>query len=86
MVATNIRGCREATVHKETGFLVPVGDVQAWANALLTLLGNDTLAKCMGTKARARAVELFDEEQVLQRAMEALNESLLGVGSVWSQT
>ena len=86
VVATNIRGCREATVHEETGFLVPVGDVQALANRLLTLLGDDTLAKGMGTKARARAVELFDEEQVLQREMEALNESLLGVGSVWSQT
>ena len=80
VVATNIRGSREAIVDGETGLLVPVADVHALAGSLERLLGDDALAKRMGSKARERALELFDERKVLDREMDAINAALIGAG------
>ncbi len=80
VVATNIRGCREAIVDGETGFLVPVSDVHALASSLGKLLSDHDLAKRLGMQARERAVELFDEQKVLDREMDALSVVLMGAG------
>lgn len=81
VVATNIRGSREAVLDGETGFLTPVGDPQALAGALLRLLEDDSLATQMGSRSHERALSLFDEQKVLQREMDALNKLLLATGA-----
>ncbi|MCH7705808.1 MAG: glycosyltransferase family 4 protein [Chloroflexi bacterium] len=86
VVATNIRGCREAVVDGETGFLVPVADIHALANSLGKLLSDHALAKRMGAQARERAVELFDEEKVLDREMDALSVAFMGALLSYSKT
>ena len=86
VVATNIRGCREAILDGETGFLVPVSDVHALASSLGKLLSDPDLAKRIGMKARERAVELFDEQKVLDREMEALSGTLMDAGLRSSRT
>ncbi|MCX7766383.1 MAG: glycosyltransferase family 4 protein [Candidatus Sumerlaeia bacterium] len=70
VVATNIRGCREEIVDGKTGFLVPVGDATALAEAILRLLENPELAEEIGKRGRDRAIELYDEQLVLQRQLE----------------
>lgn len=70
VVATNIRGCREEVVENQTGFLVPVGDSEALAQAILKILENPELAERFGRIARQRAIQMFDERLVLQRQLE----------------
>lgn len=75
-VATAIRGCREVVVEGENGFLVPLGDVPAMAEAIATVLENPAHAAAMRERARALAVERFDERHVFQRVAAAYRELL----------
>ena len=72
VVATNIRGCREEVVDGETGFLVPVNNANALAEAMQKILQDEILAAEMGEKARIRAEDCFDEEKVLDREVSVL--------------
>lgn len=63
-------GCRaggapESIAENETGLLVPVGDAQAIANAMLTLLTNRTYARRMGRAGYDRAVGLFSWDRFI---------------------
>ena len=69
VVATNIRGCREEVVDGQTGYLVPVGDVEALAGAVIQVLLNPDHARELGRQGRMRAKELFDEDIVLERQL-----------------
>jgi glycosyltransferase involved in cell wall biosynthesis len=52
MVATDVPGCREVVIDGETGLLVPLGDVQALADALEKLVASEELRQCLGAGAR----------------------------------
>ncbi|MGD8321118.1 MAG: glycosyltransferase, partial [Gemmatimonadota bacterium] len=54
-VASDAPGLRESVVDGTTGFLVPHGDVDALADALELLLGDDALRERLGHGARALA-------------------------------
>ena len=69
VVATNIRGSREEVIDGETGFLVPLYDVDSLYEALERLVIDSELRKEMGSKGRARALELYDEEAVIKRQL-----------------
>ena len=69
VVATNIRGCREEVVHGETGYLVPVNDPDKLAEAIIGILSDRVLAERMGEAGRQRAVDFFDEGQVLEKQL-----------------
>jgi glycosyltransferase involved in cell wall biosynthesis len=71
VVATDIRGCREEVVHGETGLLVPPRDPMKLAEAMLLLLTDQASASRMGSLGRARALNCFDEDAVIQRQIEA---------------
>jgi len=73
VVATNIRGCREAVVHGETGFIVPPKDAKALADAVAFLLENPEKAKDMGRAGRERAVKLYDQRLVAGRFVAAFD-------------
>lgn len=66
-VVTDIRGCREAVEQGRNGLLVPLGDIQALAGALLDLLGDRQKAQRMGDEGRRMASERFDEQRVFAR-------------------
>jgi glycosyltransferase involved in cell wall biosynthesis len=59
IVACNAGGAPESVAHGETGLLVPVGDGQAVAEAILTLLENRRVTHRMGQAGRLRAREVF---------------------------
>ncbi len=76
MVVTANGGLKETTVDGVTGFVVPVGDVQAIAQALLKLVNDPQLMARMGREARLRAEEMFNIEDNA-RKMEELFEHML---------
>jgi glycosyltransferase involved in cell wall biosynthesis len=72
VVVTDIGGTAEAVVHGETGFLVPPGDAEAVAQALLDLAADPERARRMGAAGRARQRELFDGERMVETYERAL--------------
>jgi glycosyltransferase involved in cell wall biosynthesis len=54
-------------VDGETGFLCPVGNVDAMAAAALKLLTDDGLHRRFAQASRRRAVETFSQETVVRR-------------------
>jgi glycosyltransferase involved in cell wall biosynthesis len=78
VVATNIRGCREAVVDQVTGLLVPTKNAEALATAAGRILADPELAGRFGAAGRARVVSTFDERFVFARLEKYYRE--LGVG------
>lgn len=76
VVASRIGGMEESVVHGVTGLLVPPGDVDALAEALLTILGDRSLAERFGTAGRDRARAHFSIDRLIDR-FEALYQELL---------
>jgi glycosyltransferase involved in cell wall biosynthesis len=76
VVATNIRGCREAVVDGETGLLAPPRNGTALAEAVSRLLGNPDLAGSMGRAGRERAVRLYDQRLVQTRFVSVIEDAL----------
>ena len=59
VVSTRVGGCAEVIRHGETGFLVDSGDVAQLADALRTLLRNESLRKQFGARGREVARSQF---------------------------
>jgi glycosyltransferase involved in cell wall biosynthesis len=76
VIATNIRGCREAVVQGETGLLVPPRDGKALAAAVSRLLRDPDLALSMGAAGRRRAVRLYGQRLVESRFVEVVKGAL----------
>jgi glycosyltransferase involved in cell wall biosynthesis len=76
LVATDIPGCREVVRHGENGFLVPVRDPRALAEAIEALARDAAMRRRMGLASRALATREFDERRVVE-AWLALYEGLL---------
>jgi glycosyltransferase involved in cell wall biosynthesis len=67
VVATQIRGCREAVANQVTGLLVPARDAVALTHAIARVLSDPELAQRFGKAGRARVVTTFDERFVFAR-------------------
>jgi len=76
IVATDIRGCREAVDHGLTGLLVPPRDAAALTQSLVALLEDAGLRQRMGHAGRAKALREFDEEQLVARILEVYRKLL----------
>jgi N-acetyl-alpha-D-glucosaminyl L-malate synthase BshA len=64
VVASDVGGLPEVVAHGSTGFLAPVGDVDAMANYCLELLKDDATLKRFARAARKRAAD-FDYRTVV---------------------
>jgi len=73
VVATNIRGSREEVVEGETGFLVPVKNVNRLHEKLEYLVNNPEIRKRIGRNGRSRAMRLYDEDVVINRQLELIS-------------
>jgi L-malate glycosyltransferase len=67
VIATNSGGLPEVVSDGETGYLLPVGDVDAMAERAIEILSDDEKKKRMGKRAREVAVEQFDESWIVPR-------------------
>jgi len=65
VIATASGGLPEVVDDGETGYLLPVGDIDGMAQRSLEILRNDDLRKRMGKRGREVAVELFDEQKIV---------------------
>lgn len=69
VIATNIRGSREEVVDGKTGILVPLHDPSELGNAIEKLYLDIKLSEKMGSEGRLRALDLYDEQQVIEKQL-----------------
>ncbi len=69
VVTTDTVGCREAILPDVTGFLVPVGDVEALKNALYFLMDNKDLREKFGCSGRELAINKFGLDLVIKSTL-----------------
>ena len=65
VVSTDIGGLPELNIHGETGFLCPLGDVEAMTAASRQILTNDALHRKMADAALQRASQTFGIEHIV---------------------
>jgi glycosyltransferase involved in cell wall biosynthesis len=71
VIATNIRGCRQAVDHGVSGLLVPLHDADALAMAIADLAGDPTKRRTMGERGHQKAIEEFDDRRVIATTLAA---------------
>lgn len=64
IVTTDAPGCRETVVHGENGFLVPVQDAEALAQAMRRFVEQPALQARMGARSRQIAEDKYDVHKV----------------------
>jgi glycosyltransferase involved in cell wall biosynthesis len=75
VITTLAPGCKETVIEGETGFLVPVQDSAALAEAMGRFVADRSLAATMGARGRAFAADKFDVHKVNQVILKALGAS-----------
>ncbi len=81
VVATDVGGARELVVPSETGVVVPVGEPDAVAAAMLGILDDAPRARRMAIAARARVEERFSVGAMVQRTTAVYEECLRAAGA-----
>ena len=76
VVATGVRGNKDLVVDGQTGFVVPLDNIDATAEALLKLMADASLRQQMGHSGRERAGDCDINKTVLE--MERLYEQVIG--------
>lgn len=77
VITTDAPGCRETVIDGESGFLVPVKDIDALANAMERFILQPELIEKMGRRSRELAEEKYDVHMVnavILRTMGLLSE------------
>ena len=73
VITTDVPGCRQTVVEGENGFLVPVRDPTALANAMVRFLDSPDLVHSMGQRSREIAESRFDVRKINQATYEAID-------------
>ena len=69
IITTDSPGCREVVERKKNGFLVPIKDPIALANAMEKLAGNPALVSKMGKESRNLVKRKFDSKIVVKEIL-----------------
>jgi glycosyltransferase involved in cell wall biosynthesis/ribosomal protein S18 acetylase RimI-like enzyme len=83
LVLTDIRGCRQVVEDGSNGFLVPVRDPAAIAEAIQLLSEDPELRDRMGDASARKARVEFDEKKVVEIVMTAYRELADAKGLSW---
>ncbi len=70
VIANAIGGLAEIVQNNDTGLLVPPGDSQALADALLKILQNKELAEQMGQRGRQLAIDQYCQDKYVENFLE----------------
>jgi glycosyltransferase involved in cell wall biosynthesis len=70
VIAASIGGLEDLVREGETGLLVPPGEAEALAAAMLALAADPERARTLGLEARRRAIERFPEARCTERTEE----------------
>ena len=77
VVGSDAGGLPEVVKHAETGFLLPVGDIEGMAARTIEILKDEEHRRCLGHAGRRRAAALFGSERVVTQ-YERFYEHVLG--------
>ncbi len=72
VITTDAPGCRETVVDGDNGFLVPVKDVNALADAMMKMIDTPGLAASMGERSRRIAEAKYDVHKVNAAMLEGM--------------
>ena len=64
IITTDAPGCRETVCSGENGYLVPVADASALAEAMVRFLEDEQAQLVMGQRSRAIAEDKYDVDKV----------------------
>ncbi len=78
VIASSVGGLPELVRHNETGFIAEFGDVERMAKYAVDLLTNEKKYKLFSSKARERAVSVFDKSLIIPQ-YEAYYRKVLGL-------
>ena len=73
-IVTNIPGNLELVRDGETGFIVPIGDVNAIREKISYLIENEDIVKKMGKEGRKDMVERYDRKKIIKKLKEIYEE------------
>ena len=76
IVATAVGGTPDLLANGECGLLVPPGDVQAMAQAILELLTNQTKAQELARRARERFLQEYTIDRMGERYLELYEKAM----------
>ncbi|MCX7155361.1 MAG: glycosyltransferase family 4 protein [Rhodocyclales bacterium] len=82
IITTDTPGCRDVVEDGVNGYLVPVRDSNALADALRKVLEAPALAARMGAAGRVKALTEFDERLVFDRTVDVYRELLPEFGQI----
>lgn len=72
VITTDAPGCRETVVDGDNGFLVPIKDADALAQAMLRFIEQPELIAQMGQRSRSIAEEKYDVHKVNAQMLEGM--------------
>lgn len=75
IITTNTPGCNEVVLDGVNGFFSPPKDVESLANCMLNFIREPELINKMGIESRKRAVDIFDEEKILEKTARVYKEA-----------
>jgi glycosyltransferase involved in cell wall biosynthesis len=73
VITTDAIGCIDSVVDNETGFIVPVMNVEKMKEKMEVLLNDSKMRKSMGVHARERVLKDFDGEAITGELMYLIN-------------
>ena len=77
-VTTDVGGLPEVVLDGKTGFLDPVGDIEALSSHVLRILQDEDLARTLGRAGRQRARKLFDHSRIVPLYLDFYEKTLSG--------
>jgi glycosyltransferase involved in cell wall biosynthesis len=80
VIASDVGGLPEIVVHGETGLIVPRGDADALASAIVQLANDLPRAAAMGVAGRKRALATFGQERCTEQTAALYEAALSGAG------
>jgi len=82
VVATNIRGCREAITQGETGFIVPPREARGLTNAVASLLNDAHLRQRMGSAGLKRLNTVFSQQRNMNAFLDVFHRTCRPAGEL----
>jgi len=77
VIGSDAGGMPEVVKHAETGFLLPVGDIEGMAARTIEILKDDEHRRALGQAGRCRAAALFNADRIVSQ-YERYYEKVLG--------